>query len=166
MDGLLRRIDGTIELLAGLGVLAYCAAAAISVADVIGRRIGMPVLGVVDLVQLCVIAGAWLSIPWAFTAGAHVGVEFLLERMPQGWARGLQLVAALAAIVLMALILWKCWEAWRMQALLGDRSQQLGISMGFYWLPLLLGAAASIAAAGTVAFRLVTGRPVAIAHAH
>lgn len=166
MDGLLRRIDGIIELLAAAGVLAYCAAAVISVADVIGRRLGTPVLGVVDLVQLCVMSGAWLCIPWGFTAGAHVGVEFLLERMPPGWARALQTVAALAAIVLMGLILWKCWGAWQMQALLGDRSQQLGIPMGYYWLPLLGGAAASIVAAASVAFRLLTGRPVAAAHAH
>lgn len=166
MDRLLRRIDGAIEALAAVAVLAYCAAAAVSVADVIGRRLGLPVLGVVDLVQLFVMAGAWLSIPWAFTAGAHVGVEFLLERMPPRMARALHVLAAAAAIALMALILWQGWGAWRMQALLGDRSQQLGIPMGYYWGPLLLGVAASILAALTVVFRLLTGRPTASAQAH
>lgn len=166
MDRLLRRVDGVIEMLAAVGVLAYCAAAAISVADVVGRRIGIPVLGVVDLVQLFVMAGAWLSIPWAFTVGAHVGVEFLVERMPAGVARFLHVLAAVAAIALLALILWQCWHAFRMQALLGDRSQQLGIPMGYYWIPLLIGTAASIVAALGIVWRLLTGRAVETTQAH
>lgn len=166
MDAWLRRIDGAIEILAACGVVAYCAAAAISVADVLGRRLGMPIVGVVDLVQLCVLSGAWLCIPWAFTAGAHVGVDFVLDRIPPGAARAFHLLAAAAAIALMALILWKSWGAWRMQALLGDRSQQLGIPMGFFWIPLLIGAAASLIAAATIVIRLLTGRATATTQAH
>ena len=166
MDTLLRRIDGLIEILAGVGVLAYCAAALVSVADVLGRRVGLPVVGVVDLVQMFVIAGAWLSIPWGFTAGAHVGVDFLLDQMPSRLSRGLRLVAALAAMGLMALVLWKCWHTFGMQMMMGDRSQQLGIPIAFYWLPLLVGAAAAMLAAATVALRLLSGRAVASSQAH
>lgn len=166
MDSLLRGIDRLMEVLAGVGVLSYCAAAAVSVADVIGRRFGMPVVGVVDLVQLFVMAGAWLCIPWGFTVGAHVGVDFLLERMPAGAARGLQALAALIAAGLMAMILWKCLGAWQMQALLGDKSQQLGIPMSYFWVPLLVGAGASILAALAVVIRLTSGRAVTSTQAH
>ncbi len=159
MRSLLRRIDGVIELLAAIGVLAYCAAALVSVADVIGRRIGTPVPGVVDLVQLFIMAGAWLSIPWGFSVAAHVGVDFLLERMPAGLARGLRAVAALAAIVLMALIFVECIPTYRMQVMLGDKSQQLGIPIAFYWLPLLTGVAASVLALIPVLLRLVLDLP-------
>ena len=159
MPSLLRRIDGLIEILAAFGLLAYAAAALISVADVIGRRIGTPVPGVVDLVQLCVLAGAWLSIPWGFTVAGHVGVDFLVERMPNGWQRLLRGLAALAALVLMALILWKCAGAYRMQVMLGDKSQQLGIPISLYWLPLLVGVAASILALIPVLLRLVLDLP-------
>lgn len=166
MEALLRGIDRLMEVLAALGVLSYCAAAAVSVADVIGRRLGMPVVGVVDLVQLFVMAGAWLCIPWGFSAGAHVGVDFLLERMPAGAARGLQAAAAVIAAGLMAMILWKCFGAWQMQALLGDKSQQLGIPMSYFWVPLLIGAAASILAALAVVIRLTSGRTVMSTQAH
>ncbi|NHF72844.1 TRAP transporter small permease [Paracoccus xiamenensis] len=166
MPKLLRRIDGLIEILAVIGLLAYSAAALISVADVIGRRIGTPVPGVVDLVQLFIMAGAWLSIPWGFTVGGHVGVDFLVDRMPEGWQRLLRGLAAVAAMVLMALILWKCSEAYRLQVMLGDKSQQLGIPISLYWLPLLIGVGASILALIPILLRLVMNLPLTRNAAH
>lgn len=166
MASLLRRIDGVIELLAAIGVLAYCAAALVSVADVIGRRIGTPVPGVVDLVQLFIMAGAWLSIPWGFSVAAHVGVDFLLERMPAALARVLRIVAAIAAMVLMVLIFVECIPTYRMQVMLGDKSQQLGIPIAFYWLPLLGGVAASVLALIPVVLRLVLNLPQTRTAAH
>ena len=166
MERLLRRIDGVIEILAAIGVLSYCVAALISVADVIGRRIGTPVPGVVDLVQLFILAGAWLSIPWGFTVAGHVGVDFLVDRMPGGLQRLLRGIAALAAMALMALILWKCAEAYRLQVMLGDKSQQLGIPISLYWLPLLVGVGASILALIPVLARLVLDLPQTRTQAH
>ncbi|WBU59957.1 TRAP transporter small permease [Paracoccus albus] len=166
MQMLLRRIDGVIELLAALGVLAYCAAALVSVADVIGRRIGTPVPGVVDLVQLFILGGAWLSIPWGFSIGAHVGVDFLIEKLPAGVQRTLRGLAATAAAALMALILWKCIGTYQMQVMLGDKSQQLGIPISLYWLPLLLGVAASMLALIPVLLRLVFDLPQTRTQAH
>lgn len=166
MATLLRRIDGVIELLAALGVLAYCAAALVSVADVVGRQIGTPVPGVVDVVQLFILAGAWLSIPWGFSVAAHVGVDFLVEKLPHGWQRGLRMAAALSAGVLMALILWKSLGTYQMQAMLGDKSQQLGIPISFYWIPLLIGVAASILALIPVLLRLVLDLPQTRNQAH
>ncbi|WBU63600.1 TRAP transporter small permease [Paracoccus aerodenitrificans] len=166
MASLLRRIDGIIELLAAIGVLSYCTAALISVADVIGRRIGTPVAGVVDLVQLFIMAGAWLSIPWGFAVAAHVGVDFLLEAMPSKLGRLLRLLAAISAILLMALIFAECIPTYRMQVMLGDKSQQLGIPIAFYWLPLLGGVLASILALIPVVIRLVFDLPQTRSAAH
>ena len=166
MVSFLRRIDGVIELLAALGVLAYCAAALVSVADVIGRRIGTPVPGVVDLVQMFIMAGAWLSIPWGFSVGAHVGVDFLVDKMPARLQRLLRGLAAIAAALLMALILWKCLEAFQMQVMLGDKSQQLGIPISLYWMPLLVGVAASILALVPVLLRRVLDLPQTRNQAH
>ena len=159
MQRFLRGIDGVIEVLAAIGVLAYCAAALVSVADVVGRRIGTPVPGVVDLVQMFIMAGAWLSIPWGFAVGAHVGVDFLVEKLPGGAQRLLRGLAAVAAAALMALILWKCIGTSQMQVMMGDKSQQLGIPISLYWLPLLVGVAASILALIPVLLRLVFDLP-------
>ncbi|WBU56242.1 TRAP transporter small permease [Paracoccus sediminicola] len=166
MPSFLRRIDGLIELLAAIGVLAYCAAALVSVADVIGRRMGAPVPGVVDLVQLFIMAGAWLSIPWGFSVAAHVGVDFLIERLPDGVSRFLRGLAAASAAVLLVLIFIECIPTYRMQVMLGDKSQQLGIPIAFYWLPLLGGVAASVLALIPVLLRLVLNMPQTRTAAH
>ncbi len=136
-----------IAAAAGLGVAAYAAAMFLTVADVIGRRLGAPILGVIDLVQLCVLAGSWLAIPYAFLAGAHVGVDLLVESIPDRFNRALRALAGLAGALLVALILYGSWGAAKQQMMFGDVSQQLGIPILYYWVPLLVGAALSVVAA-------------------
>ncbi|HEV7371766.1 TRAP transporter small permease [Arenibaculum sp.] len=135
-----------------VGVLAYAAAALLTVADIVGRQTGMPIPGVVDLVQLCVLGGAWLVIPHAFLAGAHVGVDLLVESFPRAVERPLRALASLAAVGLLGLMLVYCYEAFQQQLLYGDRSQQLGIPIVWYWVPLLFGLALSAVAAALTVF--------------
>ncbi|WP_203566000.1 TRAP transporter small permease [Aurantimonas aggregata] len=146
---------------AACGFLAYAAAALLTVADIVGRRFSLPVPGVVDLVQLFVVAGAWLVIPFAFLVGAHVGVDLLVETMPRPLRRGLRAVASLVAIALLGLILWNCYQTFQQQLLFGDRSQQLGIPIVWYWIPLLVGAALSIMASFLTLFDPPQGVPPA-----
>ena len=142
--GAVRALRRAIGALAGLGVAAYGAAAVITVADVIGRRVGLPVDGVVDLVQLFVMAGAWLVMPFAFMVGAHVGVDFLVERMPRAPMVILRGTAMLVAVVLLGLMVWYGYQTAGMRIMFGDKSQQLGIPILWYWVPLIAGLAVSI----------------------
>ncbi|EKV26646.1 hypothetical protein C882_2273 [Caenispirillum salinarum AK4] len=130
-----------------LGVLGYAAAALLTVGDVIGRQIGTPIPGMVDLVQLFVLGGAWLVIPYAFMTGAHVGVDLVVDMLPGSVERGARAVASLAAVALLGLMLMECYKAFQMQILFGDKSQQLGIPILYYWVPLLIGVGLSILAA-------------------
>lgn len=130
--------------IAGLGVLAYALAALVTVADILGRQIGMAVDGVVDLVQLFVMAGAWLVMPYAFMAGAHVGVDFLVKALPARPAEMLRLLAATLAFGLLALMLWQGVLTYETRTMFGDKSQQLGIPIAWYWWPLLAGLALSL----------------------
>jgi TRAP-type C4-dicarboxylate transport system permease small subunit len=155
----MRIVDRLIEFLAALGVAAYAAAALVTVADIVGRRFGQPVNGVVDIVQLCVTAGTWFVIPWAFVTGAHVSVELLVARLSAGTRRALAVAAALLAAGILLLMLRYGWDAFAVQARLGDRSQQLGIPIAFYWWPLLAGQAACLLALTSVLVRLVRRGP-------
>ncbi|MDK3019956.1 TRAP transporter small permease [Pseudodonghicola flavimaris] len=130
--------------LAVLGVLAYAAAALVTFVDVVGRNLGMPIEGVVDLVQLFVVAGAWLVIPFAFQSAAHVGVDFVLNMLPAALKLPLRVLAALVALAVIGLMLWYGFETFKMRTMFGDRSQQLGIPVAWYWYPLLVGLAASL----------------------
>jgi len=133
-----------VSTLAVIGVLAYAAAAVVTVADIVGRNLGMPIEGVVDLVQLFVVAGAWLVMPFAFQSAAHVSVDFVLNMLPAAAAAPLKVLAALVALVLIGLMLWYGFDTFKVRTMFGDRSQQLGIPVAWYWYPLLVGLAASL----------------------
>ncbi|WP_207208125.1 TRAP transporter small permease [Salipiger sp. IMCC34102] len=135
-----------VQALAVLGVASYGAAAVVTVVDILGRRIGLPVLGVVDLVQLFVVAGAWLVLPYAFFTGAHVSVDFLIERLPRGPRLSLIALAAAASLGLVGLMLWQGYLTFQTRTMFGDTSQQLGIPVAWFWYPLLVGLAVSIVA--------------------
>ena len=123
---------GAISALACLGVAAYAAAALATVADVAGRPFGLPVIGVVDLVQLFVMAGAWLVMPYAFLEATHVSVDFLTSRMPARARHVLSAGAAAVALGLVGLMLWQGFSTFRMRTMFGDTSQQLGIPIAWY----------------------------------
>ncbi len=156
--GALARIArGLVFAVACVGVAAYAAAALVTLADILGRRAGFAVPGVVDLVQLFVLAGAWLVIPYAFLARAHVSVDLLTERLPARARRALEAVAGLVAVAVLAPATWRAYESLLMQMRFGDRSQQLGIPMVWYWSPLILGMALSAAVAAAMAVAAVSG---------
>lgn len=137
-------IRALITGLAILGVLAYGAAAVVTVADIVGRRVGMPIEGVVDLVQLFVVGGAWLVMPFAFMTAAHVSVDFLLTTFPPGLGRLLRVLGAVLAVGLLGVMLWQGYLTFRTRTMFGDTSQQLNIPIAWYWYPLLVGLAVSI----------------------
>ncbi|MEC9482557.1 MAG: TRAP transporter small permease, partial [Halomonas sp.] len=144
MRYLIGALRSLVTLSAAAGVAAYAAAALLTVADVIGRQVGLPIPGMVDLVQLCVLGGAWLVIPYAFMTGAHVGVDLLVESFPPRLTALLRGVAGIAAIGLLGLMLHFCYATFQQQVMFGDRSQQLGIPIFYFWLPLLFGVGLSI----------------------
>lgn len=135
-----------IRAMAALGVASYGLAALVTVADIVGRRIGMPVSGVVDLVQLFVITGAWLAMPWAFLSASHVSVDFLIGAIPRALRLPLRVFAALVAAGLVGLMLRQGYLTFLTRTMFGDRSQQLGIPIAWYWYPLLAGLAVSLIA--------------------
>ena len=139
-------LNGLLLVSAGIGFASFAVAAVLTVTDIIGRQVGWPIIGIVDLVQLCVLSGAWLVIPYAFLKGSHVGVDLLVLLLPPTFNRFFEILANLAAAVLLLLMLGACIEVYSQQVLFGDRSQQLGIPITWYWLPLLTGVGLSILA--------------------
>lgn len=138
----------------GVGMLAV--AIGLVVVDIIWRRLmGGAVIGVIDLSQLCVMAAAFWSIPYAFTKQAHVAVDFL----PTDHSPRLRIAVALLAVVLgvgllgllLGLGFGRAMDAWRS----GDISEDLGIPMVSYWFFLISGLAMAIIAAIAACWREV-----------
>ncbi|MBV1867735.1 MAG: TRAP transporter small permease subunit [Marinosulfonomonas sp.] len=116
-----------------------------------GENLSLAVLGVVDIVQLFILAAAYMAIPYAFSIGSHVGVDIVVQQMSQRSRALLAAMAALLSAVLMFLILIYCTEQAFLQHGYGDRSLTVGIPIIWYWLPILVGSALSVFATVLVA---------------
>jgi TRAP-type C4-dicarboxylate transport system permease small subunit len=135
---------------------ALAVAAAVTVVDILlragarvigivtGIPVGLGLVGVVDLVQLCVLTAAWLAIPWAFATGGHVVVELLHERLPPVARDAVAMVAGAAALLFLAVMLRACLEQAQVVVAYGDRSATLQIPLLGYWLPVLFGLTLSV----------------------
>lgn len=139
------------RVVALLGMLGLGGAMLATVLDVGLRPLDEGIFGVVDLVQLGVMAAAWLAIPYAFLTDSHVSVDLLAQNLPSRLASLLKALGAGLAAGLMALILFYGWQAAAQQAQFGDVSQTLGLPRTWYWAPLLFGAALSVLATALIA---------------
>lgn len=150
------------RLVALLGAAGLGGAMLVTVADVALRPTATGIFGVVDLVQLGVMAAAWLAIPYAFLTDSHVSVDFLAQNLPVRLAAALRAFGAGLAAGLMALILVYSWQAAAQQAQFGDVSSTLALPKTWYWAPLLAGAALSVLATALIALQAtvaaLTGR--------
>ncbi|HEX9647493.1 MAG TPA: TRAP transporter small permease [Alphaproteobacteria bacterium] len=128
-------------------MLALVAAMLLTVVDVALRRpFDIAIKGTVDLTQLLVMAAAWLAIPYAFLTDGHVSVPLLVDRLPARLRAGLAVLAALLGAALLAGIAWYGTAQARLEHGYGEISLTLGIAKHWYWLPLIAGAALSVAA--------------------
>lgn len=123
-----------------LGVIVLTIAIIVVVGDIIWRRIGGgSFIGAVDLTQLSVVVAASLSIPYAFTKGAHIKVDLLGNFLSRRIKIVLDICAALFGAVLLSFLLRLTWgramEIWTY----GDVSQDLAIPMILYWSALIVG---------------------------
>jgi len=118
---------------------------------VTGEALSLAILGVVDIVQLFILAAAYMAIPYAFAIGSHVGVDIIVQRMTPRMQALIATFAALISAGLMGLILIYCTEQAVLQHGYGDRSLTVGIPIIWYWLPILLGSALSVVATVLIA---------------
>ena len=134
------------RLAAYVGFACLAGAALVTVLDIALRQAGGAVIGVVDLVQLLVMAGAYFAIPYAFLHDGHVAVDLVSARLGPRLDAACRALGALLATGFMLAIARYGLEAALEQHAYGDRSHTMGIPILWYWTPLLLGAALSVLA--------------------
>jgi TRAP-type C4-dicarboxylate transport system permease small subunit len=99
-----------VRLAFGAGAIALLAAMAVDFASVVGRHLGFPFLGSIEIVQLLVVVAASAALVGATLSGAHAAVHVITERLPPGqrqfWARVAALLGALFFALLCAGSAW------------------------------------------------------------
>lgn len=81
MEGLFRVFDKFTKILNGIGAVALTFMMCLTVADVLGRLGGHPVIGTYEIVSLSLTLVIGLGIPRVSLDRAHVQMEFVLEKL-------------------------------------------------------------------------------------
>jgi TRAP-type C4-dicarboxylate transport system permease small subunit len=84
------RISTTLALLGAtiLGLLAM-----LVIVDIVGRQIGHPVRGTVELAAMTVAAATFLTIPYAMRQRGHVRSTIIVQRLPDSLGRWFEALA-------------------------------------------------------------------------
>jgi TRAP-type C4-dicarboxylate transport system permease small subunit len=148
MQVIQRLLLGLTRGSAWVGMTALMGAMVATCADVAARKLlGYTYPGTIDVVQLLVLTAAFLSIPYTFMRRGHVAVAIVADYLSERAMEILNSMAALLSAMLMGSFTWFAYRHALLQMEYGDVSQTIGIPMGWYWAPLILGCALSVVTA-------------------
>jgi len=108
-----RRPRGPLFYIGAAGLLCMMLVEAVAV---IGRHVGVPLHGALEIVQVAIVPAACAAMLIATLQGAHAVVHMLTDRMPEAARRvTLRVGAALAGLCFAALAAGSAWlsvESW------------------------------------------------------
>jgi TRAP-type C4-dicarboxylate transport system permease small subunit len=140
-------IERTLRYLSLVGTAALVVGVLLTITDIVLRSVStLTVLGMVDIMELCVMVGAMLAIPQAVMTDQHVAIDVFTDMMPQRVQLGLRLFAALLGMLFLGAVTWFGFHQAMTEMAGGDRSQTIGIPMIWYWAPFLAGMGLSVVA--------------------
>ena len=100
----------------GLALLMACATDSLAV---IGRHVGVPVRGSIELVQACVLVAGGIALIIATQVGSHARVHLVIDRIGLDWRRRINSMSALLGTLftLASLVggLWIASDLWNSQ---------------------------------------------------
>lgn len=88
-----------------IGGSALVTATLINVGTVIGRRIGLPLHGSIELVQVCVLVAGTIALVRATALDAHARIHLLLDRLSPSHRAWVERGCALAGVLFFAVLL-------------------------------------------------------------
>ena len=148
-----------VAALRTIAAVALLAMMLVTIVDVTMRSVlGELVLGAVELVQFALVATVYLALPETLLRGEHITVDVIDQALSPTALRRLRRIAALATAVFVVALAWRTIPPALDTIEIGDLTTDLGISLFWYWLPLMIGAVAGAVAAVVYAARVFAGR--------
>lgn len=139
-----REIAATV--FGALGALCVVAMMLLTVADVLLRNLtGRPIHGTFEMVELLLAGAVFLALPAAFLRDEHIVVDIVDYRAPRAVPL-LRRLAGVAAIAILATMLWQAVLAAHDTWVFGDVTMDLSWPRLLYWIPLLVGVLCSLVA--------------------
>ena len=127
MEMVRKIFTGFRELLKILGAVCLVGMTLVTCADVIGRYLGHPIFGSVEIVGFMATLAAALAMPYTHQMKGHIGVEILVRLFSQRTQAIIEACTNVAALILFAVV------SWRMTAYAGTmkRSGEVSMSLEF-----------------------------------
>jgi TRAP-type C4-dicarboxylate transport system permease small subunit len=79
------------------------------VGDVIGRQIGTPIVGIVEIAAQSVVLAAFLTMPYVMRRGSHIRATILVSRMPELARKLFEVFGYLIGITIFGLLAYSAY---------------------------------------------------------
>jgi len=149
-------LRGLTHAMAAVGGLAVIAMILVTVADIVGRRVGFPVKGAYDLVRVFGAIAMGCALPLTKAVKGHIAIEYFFQKMAH---RGRAVTDTAMRLVLLALFLLLTWQFAR-QGLMFLNSGEVTatLHMPMFWVPWLAALACLVTVGITLWHILHPGR--------
>lgn len=106
LDSLVARVTSVFAFLGAtvIGLLALGI-----VGDVIGRQIGTPIVGIVEIAAQSVVLAAFLTMPYVMRRGSHIRATILVSRMPELARKIFEIIGYLVGITIFGLLAYSAY---------------------------------------------------------
>lgn len=151
--GILRTL---IQVMSVVGSLAVAGLMVVTVADVIGRQVGLPVKGAYDLVRVLGAVAITCALPLTKAVKGHIAIEYFFQKMDR---RGRAVVDTLMRIVLLGLFGLLTVQFIHQGLLFRDSGEVTAtLHMPMFWVPWLAALACGVTVGITLWHLLHPGR--------
>jgi TRAP-type C4-dicarboxylate transport system permease small subunit len=125
--------------------IAVAAMTFLTIADILMKNLfHRPISGTFEVVELALVFAVFLGIPEIFRAQTNIVVDIVDHLFRPAVVRAFRIAGTLAALCFLVLLAWAVWApAWDTVDF-PQYTQEAGISLTVFWIPILIGIALSI----------------------
>jgi TRAP-type C4-dicarboxylate transport system permease small subunit len=102
-------VDRVVQVFKIIGAAAIAGMMFLTCLDVILRAAGRPIFGAVEVVGFMATIGVACSLPYTHQQAGHVGVDMIIRRLSSRAQGVVDLVTGAAAMILFAIVSWRCF---------------------------------------------------------
>ena len=102
-------VAGLRTLLKIVGAVGLTGMMLLTCADVIGRYLGKPIFGSVEIVGFLATLTVALALPYAHAMKSHIGVEILVQKLSPRTQAVIELFTNTIALLFFAIVTWRMY---------------------------------------------------------
>jgi TRAP-type C4-dicarboxylate transport system permease small subunit len=124
--------DALVTVLKWVGAFAIAGMMLMVCADVIMRALGTPIRGAVEITGFLATTALACSLPFTHVVRGHVGVDMLVRKMPERHQAVVDSVTSALALVMFAIVSWRCFVYGANLKATGEVSMTLGMPTYYF----------------------------------